>query len=225
MPFHKKYNRDSSKFDSWESYTVAHPLSAINNTYTSQLQCAQCSASNQRATKQLSDTHITMSIADSLQLEYDDALVEEDVALLTENINAIQSELFARQMLKEKLEKKLSAETQKIKIESGYYRDQENNTEENDDTEELLYQPEELNTLTKQMLAAYLENRGDELKELLKEASGEATNGLSLHHDEHVFVALSQCDELKQSKSCLQWPESAQLPQPSDSLLNLPVKG
>ena len=107
-----------------------------------------------------------MSIADSLQLEYDDALVEEDVALLTENINAIQSELFARQMLKEKLEKKLSAETQKIKIESGYYRDQENNTEENDDTEELLYQPEELNTLTKQMLAAYLENRGDELKEL-----------------------------------------------------------
>jgi hypothetical protein len=129
-----------------------------------------------------------MSIADSLQLEYDDALVEEDVALLTENINAIQSELFARQMLKEKLEKKLSAETQKIKIESGYYRDQENNTEENDDTEELLYQPEELNTLTKQMLAAYLENRGDELKELLKEASGEATNGLSLHHDEHVFV-------------------------------------
>lgn len=120
--------------------------------------------------------------------------VEEDIALLTENINSIQSELFARQMLKEKLEKKLSAKTKKK--ENGYYETQDKNNKKNqnnerEEQEKLLYQPEELNTLTKKMLAIYLENREDQLKDLFKDASGEVSgDGLATarHQNYDVYV-------------------------------------
>ena len=120
--------------------------------------------------------------------------VEEDISLLTDSINAIQSELFARQMLKERLEKKVALDAQKIADQQQSRSSNKRNTpttqEAGPDKHQatLLYQPTELNTGNKKLLALYLDERADEIKVLLKEASGEVSLVHSNERNSDVFV-------------------------------------
>ena len=113
--------------------------------------------------------------------------VEEDVALLTDSINAIQAELFQRQMLKEKLENRVAKEAQKIADRKRISRS--NNEEIKQEKVELLYQPTELNIGNKKLLSLYLDKRDDELKQLLKEADSGGVSSVHTNKKEsNVFV-------------------------------------
>ena len=139
------------------------------------------------------------TVEDVQNHNYDDDNVDEDIALLTNSINAIQSELFVRQMYKEQLNKKVAQDSQKIAdndylLQKKQLQQQTSSVDRGSEEHqpELLYQPTELNIGTKKLLSVYLDQRADELKDLLKEASNDSS-GAVMHsntkqNDVHVNI-------------------------------------
>lgn len=136
----------------------------------------------------------------SLAYFLDDESAEEEMALLTESVNAIQSELFTRQMWKETLESKLREEERRLREDrpSRSWSEEEEEEEVDDmdreQQESIAFQPRELNTLNKKMLATYMATRSDQIKRLLSDANGEATNSAQRQERDDVFVNV-RCGE------------------------------